>query len=126
MKDYSYEDILKMQEDAAKRVREMKRRAAVAVEDEAKPAEKHQREDLPREVKRISYPVEFDAGSGTSQTEDEEISQDNYNKSQERKQGIIEMLSEDNDAVLLMGILLLLCQDEKNYPAALALLYILL
>lgn len=130
MRDYTYEDVLKMQEDAARRVREMKRRAAIAVEeDEKEPRsvnkEKIKNEDLPREVKRISYPVEFD-GQGNEQFKDEKTSQDNYNESQERKQGLLEILKKDNDAILLIGILLLLCQDEKNYPAALALLYILL
>ncbi len=36
MKDYSYQDMLKMQEDAAFRVREMKKRATLVADDARK------------------------------------------------------------------------------------------
>lgn len=39
MRDYSYQDMLRMQEDAAHRVREMKKRATIVMEDETAPTE---------------------------------------------------------------------------------------
>lgn len=39
MREYSYQDMLRMQEDAADRVREMKKRATLAMDDECPSAD---------------------------------------------------------------------------------------
>ena len=63
MHDYTYQDMLRMQEEAAVRVREMKKRATLIMDDESeekKELEKISKKTaLPDEVKHISYPVEI-------------------------------------------------------------------
>ena len=109
MADYSYQDMLKMQEEAAVRVREMKRRAALAVDDEPSAA------SVPDQVKHISYPVEIPVNTDecnecTGQTE---ISSEPTFKL-------------DADSVLVLLILVLVSSEESDPVTALALLYLLL
>ncbi len=115
MKDYSYQDMLKMQEDAAVRVREMKRRAAIAVEAEQSAAEEHEKNAIPDEVRHISYPVELP----------EQI-REKKGEPEAKKSGILDIIKSDSDSVLVLFILLLLSQEETDYLTSLALLYLLI
>lgn len=118
MRDYTYQDMLKMQEEAAKRVREMKKRAAIAVEDESEsiPSAGSVRKNLPDEVKHISYPVEL-----PERTQD-------VSRPQESKQpsGLLSFLTQDKDAMLILALLAVIGQEEKDYMTSLALMYILI
>lgn len=115
MREYTYQDMLKMQEDAANRVREMKKRAAIAVEDDGlheqpKPA-------LPDEVKHISYPVEL--------PENQQIVFHDEEKSSPA--GVIDYLKNDKDAILILALLAVLNDgNEQDNLISLALLYLLL
>lgn len=126
--EYTYQDMLKMQEDAAKRVREMKKRAALAVSDE--PPQRGSDDSskrLPDEVKHISYPVELSSSSHnepengmSAQQEQAEIS------SREPIHGLLSLLTKDPDAMLILSLLAVIGQDEQDYITSLALLYLLL
>lgn len=108
MADYSYQDMLKMQEEAAVRVREMKRRAALAVDDEPSAA------SVPDQVKHISYPVEIPVNEECKEcTGQTEISSEPTFKI-------------DADSVLVLLILVLVSSEESDPVTALALLYLLL
>ncbi len=87
MKDYTYQDMLKMQEDAAYRVREMKKRATLAVDENEQLAE----------------------------------AQNNDNK-----KGVLDILLQDSDAVLITALLFLIMSEKNDYLTNLALMYILL
>lgn len=113
MRDYTYQDMLRMQEDAANRVREMKKRAAIAVGD-AEP-EKKQNIAIPDEVRHISYPVELPQKE-ESKTE----------HSKELHHGIIDILKNDKDALLILALLVVLSGEENDYLTSLALVYLLL
>lgn len=115
MKDYTYQDMLKMQEDAAVRVREMKRRAAIAVESEQAAEEEKEKVVIPDEVRHISYPVELP----------EQI-QDKKSEPEVKKSGLLDIIKSDSDSMLILFILLLLSQEETDYLTSLALLYLLI
>lgn len=112
MRDYTYQDMLKMQEDAANRVREMKKRAAIVVEDEHTP----QKTSLPDEVKHISYPVELNTNGKC-----EQIDQNKNNSN-----GLIELISKDKDVLLILALLFVMNDTEEcDRLISLALLYLL-
>lgn len=117
MKDYTYQDMLKMQEEAAVRVREMKKRAAVAVESEDNNSPQEPKQLFPDEVKHISYPVDL--------SEKNDDSRNNYNDN-EKKSGLLDVIKSDNDSILILFIILLLSQEDTDYLTSLALLYLLL
>ncbi len=87
MKDYTYQDMLKMQEDAAYRVREMKKRATLVMDENEQLTE-------------------------TQKTEN--------------KKGVLDILLQDSDAVLVIALLFLIMSEKNDYPINLALMYILL
>lgn len=117
MRDYTYQDMLKMQEDAAKRVREMKKRAAIAVEEDVVPSPI--KRNLPDEVKRISYPVELPEPDMTDDAIEPVIEKN-------EGRGILKMLTEDKDAMLILALILIVSQDSSDYMTSLSLLYLLL
>ena len=57
MADYTYSDMLRMQEEAAERVRQMKKRATIVMEDET---ENRKNIPLPDDIRHYSMPVEFE------------------------------------------------------------------
>lgn len=115
MKDYTYQDMLKMQEEAAVRVREMKKRAAIAVETDERSAPEPPKQVLPDEVKHISYPVELPE----KMTEHPSVPE-------EKKSGLLDIIKTDSDSMLILFILMLLSQEETDYLTSMALLYLLL
>lgn len=115
MRDYTYQDMLKMQEDAANRVREMKKRAAVIVDDNATP----KKNSLPDQVRHISYPVELPETQQPSKQEEKKEYKENHI-------GLIDYLKNDKDVFLILALLLILQESgECNQLTSLALLYIL-
>lgn len=118
MRDYTYQDMLRMQEEAANRVREMKKRATIAVESENE--QKPQKRPLPDAVKHISLPVVID-------TPDNAV-QDTANGSAEEKHsdGLLDLISRDNDALLILSLLAVLSAEKNDYLTSGALLYLLL
>lgn len=114
MRDYSYEEMLKMQQEAAMRVREMKKRAAITVEED-EPAGKTVR-PIPDEVRRISYPVEIPV---------REHDADNKEQKKEHN-GILSFLADDKDALLVLSLAVILAQENTDYLTTLSLIYLLL
>ncbi len=113
MKDYTYQDMLKMQEEAAARVREMQKRATLAIE-ESEPKPKHV--PIPDEVKHISYPAQIELPTSPSNT----------NTPKNTNTGIIDYLKNDKDTSLILPLVLLLGQERNDYLTSLALLYLIL
>ena len=126
--EYTYQDMLKMQEDAAKRVREMKKRAALAVSDE--PPQRSPDDGskkLPDEVRHISYPVELPASShGEPGNRNDDQRDQSEASSREPVNGLLSLLTEDPDAMLILSLLAVIGQDEQDTITSLALLYLLL
>ena len=118
MRDYTYQDMLRMQEEAAVRVREMKKRATLIMDDESE--EKKEREKiskktaLPDEVKHISYPVEIDM------PKKDEISDKSASGN-----GLLSFLTQDKDALLILSLLSVL-SESKDYITCGSLLFLLM
>lgn len=129
MRDYSYQEMLKMQEDAARRVREMKRRAAIAVDEDESPP-KENKAPLPDEVKRISMPVELpqeEGKEGCEQAAPPEIAKEQHSHTPDMGiHGLIKFFSNDQDALLILAVLAVISQEKTDYLTSLALLYLLL
>lgn len=131
MKDYTYQEMMKMQEDAVKRVQEMKRRSVFAVEDANRAFEQentHKNKDITgvftqpvSGVKRISMPIEFDSDShsGNAHKNRQESNTPAFD-------GLLDILSRDGDTPLMLSLLLLLMTDGGDKELISALAYILL
>ena len=110
--------MLRMQEEAATRVREMKKRATLAVESENEL--KKQQKPLPDEVKHISLPVVLD-------TQEDNVRESSVDSQmQKHSNGLFELLSRDNDALLILALLAVLSVEKNDYLTSGALLYLLL
>lgn len=115
MRDYTYQDMLRMQEEAAVRVREMKKRATLVMEEESEHTPK--KAVLPDEVKHISYPVEIE----TPVKEESSSAEEN-----DKHMGIFDLLTKDKDALLILSLIAVLSTESKDYITSCALLYLLL
>ena len=116
MRDYTYQDMLRMQEEAAVRVREMKKRATLIMDDES--AEKTSKKTaLPDEVKHISYPVEIDS-------KETEIKENPMHEKTHK--GLLEFILQDKDALLILSLVAVLSAESKDYITSGALLFLLM
>ena len=118
MRDYSYQDMLRMQEEAAYRVREMKKRATLALDEETQPAQK--KLPLPDEVRHISYPVEIE------DFQDDEAVTEEIQKEENQSVGILEFLTRDKDALLILSLIAVLATENNDSFTTYALMYLLL
>lgn len=128
MAQYSYADIMKMQNDAARRVEEMQKRArSVSGLDEA-PAEKP-RESGAVTVKaqptRVPMPddylqklKDYAGGSAPRGENTEPVKTDN-------RQGMLHLPEIDDDKALILSLVLLLAEENADETLLLALLYML-
>ncbi|MCD7775540.1 MAG: hypothetical protein LUH40_08160 [Clostridiales bacterium] len=126
MADYTYEDMIKMQKEAADRVREMKKRAAAAAEEDIENERKEQIPPLPDKVKRISYPVELPEEKNYRE-EPLKAEENGVEKTEPsvKNKSVAANITEDKDAPLIITLASLLYRDSGDYPTALALLYLL-
>ncbi len=148
MAEYSYNEIMKMQNDALRRVNEMQQKARNVVEGintSSMPKEEPQRtatsperikmpndylEELKSFASTSSY-FEKEKGSDAPPTA-EEITQKEYLKKVNRTntqndtlKGLLGDLSMDSDKTLLLSLILLLTEEKADEMLILALLYIL-
>jgi hypothetical protein len=114
MRDYTYEDMLKMQQEAAIRVREMKKRAAITA-DEDEPMTKTGRQSSD-DGRHFSYPVEMSVDENDDAIKTE----------QKKDSGILSFLSEDKDAMLVLSLIVILAGEHSDYLTTLSLIYLLL
>lgn len=118
MRDYSYQDMLRMQEEAAYRVREMKKRATLALDEETQPVQK--KLPLPDEVKHISYPVEIE------NSQDDEAITEEIQEKENPSSGILDFLTRDKDALLILSLIAVLATESNDSFTTYALVYLLL
>lgn len=116
MADYTYNDMLRMQEEAAERVRAMKKRAALVMDDD-KESQKQKSVHLADDVRHYSMPVEFEKTK--SKTDDPVI-----HKTQ--KQSIMQKITDDKDFLIIIAVLFLISNEKTDYLTILALVYILM
>ncbi|MBR5233875.1 MAG: hypothetical protein IKW03_06665 [Clostridia bacterium] len=115
MADYTYNDMLRMQEEAARRVREMKKRAAIVAEEDESPVRKSI--PLPDDVKYYSMPVNIEKDETDDAEKTVVVS---------KKQSFMGKFASDKDALIIVAILSVLSQEKTDWLIILALVYILM
>ena len=147
MAEYSYNDIMKMQNDAIKRVSEMQNRAKTVVEEinEEKPQQKETiKPQNAANIKRVKMPNDYldelkNFASTSSYFEESErntVSPQEYKKEKNETipppkqqndflKNILNDLSMDSDKALILSLVMLLTEEKADEMLILALLYIL-
>ena len=147
MAEYSYNDIMKMQNDAIKRVNEMQKRAKTVVEEineeKATYNETSVNKNTSQNVNRVKMPNDYldelkKFASTSSHFENNEskenrreyIDDKKENRPQPKGQNdmlknILNDLNMDSDKALILSLVLLLTEEKADEMLILALLYIL-
>ena len=116
MPEYTYQDMLRMQAEAAERVREMKKRAIQALDEEAPVRSVPPVAD---EVRRISYPVDLSCLSEQNDTT-------SMKTANEKSRGFIDNLLHDRDSLIILALVFVLSRDSNDRIISLLLVYLLL
>jgi len=146
MAEYSYNDIMKMQNDAIRRVNEMQKRAKSVVEDIKENTSSEFTEEVKKEYdtpKRVKMPNDYidelkGFASTSSHFEESEPEAVSYECAKEKKEtyhsqkhqndtlkNIFNDLNMDSDKALILSLVLLLTEEKADEMLILALLYIL-
>ena len=146
MAEYSYNDIMKMQNDAIRRVNEMQKRAKSVVEDIKENTSSEFTEEVKKEYdtpKRVKMPNDYinelkGVASTSSHFEESEPEAVSYECAKEKKEtyhspkhqndtlkNIFNDLNMDSDKALILSLVLLLTEEKADEMLILALLYIL-
>lgn len=152
MSDYSYQDLMKMQNDAIRRAEDMQRRARQSAGLERNDTDKQQNQTTTKkeEPRRIPMPNDYlenlkNYGSNLSKNESEprekeENKRDNrkeYRNEQNNKQpnfhnnfedklkSVFGELNIDSDKALLLSLILLLSEEKADELLVMALIYML-
>ena len=146
MAEYSYNDIMKMQNDAIKRVNEMQKRAKTVVEEineEKTQAREIQTPQNSQNIKRVKMPDDYldelkSFASTSSYFEEnknktkkcEYVKEKEENRPPPKAQNdmlknILGDLNMDSDKALILSLILLLTEEKADEMLILALLYIL-
>ena len=150
MAEYSYNEIMKMQNDAIKRVNEMQKRAQTVVDEINEEKERYHEtpstQNIKQSVNRVKMPNDYldelkSFASTSSHFEESETEQNTHrdykeanSKKEEPKQhftqkdtvkNILNDLNLDSDKALILSLILLLTEEKADEMLILALLYIL-
>lgn len=148
MADYSYQDLMKMQNDAIRRAEDMQRRARQSAGLEREKQEgNHQTTTKKEEPRRVPMPNDYlenlkHYGSNSSKTENEpkekeenKAQQKNEYKSnnqpkyqnsfEDKMKSVFGDLNIDSDKALLLSLILLLSEEKADELLIMALIYML-
>lgn len=147
MAEYSYNDIMKMQNDAIKRVNEMQKRAKTVVEEineeKATYNETSVNKNTSQNVNRVKMPNDYldelkKFASTSSHFENNESKENRREYIEDKKENrpqpkgqndmlknILNDLNMDSDKALILSLVLLLTEEKADEMLILALLYIL-
>ena len=148
MADYSYQDLMKMQNDAIRRAEDMQRRARQSAGLERGKGENQQNQAAKKEEpRRVTMPNDYleklkNHGSNSSKNESEPI-EEGENKSQQKQErksnnqpkfqnsfedkmkSVFGDLNIDSDKALLLSLILLLSEEKADELLVMALIYML-
>ncbi|MBO5856824.1 MAG: hypothetical protein J6Q87_01090 [Clostridia bacterium] len=150
MAEYSYNEIMKMQNDAIKRVNEMQKRAQTVVDEineektvhKETPIKQNNQADVNRVKMPNDYLDELKKFASTSSYFEEREANENTKKSYEKEEktkeihtppkeqndflkNILNDLNIDSDKALILSLILLLTEEKADEMLILSLLYIL-
>ena len=148
MADYSYQDLMKMQNDAIRRAEDMQRRArqSAGLEKE-KNEDNHQATAKKEEPRRVPMPNDYlenlkNYGSNSSKNESEPREEEEKKKEQKQEhknnnhpnfqnsfedkmKSVFGDLNIDSDKALLLSLILLLSEEKADELLIMALIYML-
>ena len=150
MAEYSYNEIMKMQNDAIKRVNEMQKRAKTVVDEINEEKERYHEtpttQNTKHNVNRVKMPNDYldelknfaSTSSHFEESETEQKPQRNLKEPEKTKEpknqhssqkdnvkNILNDLNLDSDKALILSLILLLTEEKADEMLILALLYIL-
>ncbi len=147
MADYSYQDLMKMQNDAIRRAEDMQRRARQSAGlEKGKQENQHNSTTKKEEPRRVPMPNDYlenlkNYGSNSSKNDNEpraeekkkEQKQEHKNNNQPKFQNSFEDkmksvfgdLNIDSDKALLLSLILLLSEEKADELLIMALIYML-
>ncbi len=143
MADYSYQDLMKMQNDAIRRAEDMQKRARQSAGLEREKQEQQQNITAKKEEpRRVPMPNDYlenlkNYGSNSSKTESEPREESNKKESKNKNQinfqntfedkikNVFGDLNIDSDKALLLSLILLLSEEKADELLIMALIYML-
>ena len=143
MADYSYQDLMKMQNDAIRRAEEMQRRARQSAGLEREKQEKQQNTTAKKEEpRRVPMPKDYlenlkNYGSNSSMNEKESEEKEHnknpqsntqpkfQNSFEDKIKSVFGDLNIDSDKALLLSLILLLSEEKADELLIMALIYML-
>lgn len=117
MSDYSYDEIMRMQNDAVRRVEEMQKRVR-----EASGADSTETLNTPEAPRRIKMPNGLLTDINTTEENKTNI---NGNKRTNGIESVLQYLKNDTDVSLILSLIMLLSEENADETLLLSLLYIL-
>ncbi len=146
MADYSYRDLMKMQNDAIRRAEEMQKRARQSAGLEREKQENKEINAKKEEPRRVPMPNDYlenlkKYGSNSSKTENEPRDEENkkkhnnehqssnqpklQNSFEDKIKSVFGDLNIDSDKALLLSLILLLSEEKADELLIMALIYML-
>ncbi len=129
MSDYSYTELMQMQNDAIKRVEDMQRRArqSAGLEKEAHLPATEIKKDEPR---RIPMPNDYLEhlkifAESSNKKESTKIEESEKKSIEENKSHLPSGFNMDGDSALLLSLIMLLAEEKADETLIMALLYML-
>lgn len=131
MSDYSYQDMLKMQSEAKKRVLEMQKRSRDAAENfsmrgKRETQDEQPAQELPRVAKAISYPTEI--GSQNQRMKQGAFSGQGKNSLDIRRaltSVFGNLTSDEYEKMFILSLCLLLSKEREDDSLIFALMYLI-
>ena len=136
MSDYSYKDLMRMQDEAKQRVIEMQKRSkyvadsfrgAIAQQDkpEVKAEEKRREEELPRKPKAISYPADLRGATGVRASSGQAARRKGLPDIRNTLMSFFsDMSSDDCERMFILSLCLLLSKEKADDSLIIALMYL--
>ena len=135
MADYTYAEIMKMQNDAIKRVEDMQKKARKTVGLEKESSEKQQGNIPVQKPERVPMPNDYleklkDYATNSSRTEEHKeqnnrTPEKNFTKQTEGNNGVFGDFNMDEDKALLLSLIMLLSEEKGDELLIMALIYML-
>lgn len=132
MNDYSYNDMLRMQNEAKQRVLEMQKRSKNIAENFNGKAQKNDEQPkkasiFPDTPKAISYPVELPVAQGRQRKQAHPLSQarNSFDFPAALSNAFGNISDEDCEKMLVLSLCLLLTNEHADDSLVLALMYLL-
>ena len=125
MSDYSYPDLARMQEEAKRRVMDMRRRSRLFADSVSGRAEEADPGALPVQPKAISLPVEYDRPVPKRQPADKKPAQKKDGLSTALGNVFGKLSREETEKMFILSLCLLLSNENCDDELLLSLMYLL-